>query len=52
MHALVYSIAPTISGKKKLSLNQACSVFYAVRVTSAKFGVHASNVMFNARSEG
>jgi hypothetical protein len=36
---------------KKKSLNQACSVFYAVRLTSAKFGVHASNVMFNARNE-
>jgi hypothetical protein len=37
--------------EKKLSLNQACSAFYVVHVTSAKFGVHASNVMFNVRSE-
>jgi len=50
MRALVYGIAPTISEKKK-SLNQACSVFYVVRVTSVKFGVHASSVIFNAQSE-
>jgi hypothetical protein len=36
---------------QEMPLGQARSTSYAVRATSAKFGLHASNMKFNTQNE-
>jgi len=44
-------IKPRFLGRVAHSPAQACSSFYAVQATSARFGLHAGNMQFNTQNE-